>query len=829
LQRFGLLLVGVIFLFSGAFALIYEVTWARMLAREFGSDAVAIAIVVAVFMLGLGLGARLAGVWGDRLQNPLKVYGYLEAGLSVYVLASVWLISLFTPLLGLLGHGAIENVWILNSARTALGMLVLLPPTLLMGASLPLLVRFVADVARHVPSAVIGLYTINIVGAVFGVLAAGFWLLPTMGMSQVLVIVALANLVMAGLVLAMSRHYEQSHLARQSVSETSSAEPGKPDWILPLAVLIAGLASMACQLAWTRVIVLIVGGSAYAFSTVLAVFLAGMGLGAWLVTLGLRFGGDRAHGLFLFAAVASVVTIFVSTLVLPTLPGLFLDWFDPGQAGSRFGLMGLQLGVTAVLFLLPAVFMGMLFPLILRIGLGDLSRPAHDTGRLYLANTAGCVIGALLAGLVLIPTVGLLPTLLIAIGLICYSLLLVYSTIRGTRPQLLLALVLMLAYGAGWYLVPPWNAQLMAAGLSEYARTFQQIEIQDLSENLARRSELLYYRDGRTATITVLQDRVTATRDLYIATNGKIDGSSHSDMPTQKLSAHLPLLLHDSPREVAVIGLGTGVTSGSSTVHAGVERVVTVEIEPAMVEGARYFTAFNHGIHEHPRSDIRITDGRLHLFLARDHYDVIISEPSNPWIAGTASLFTREFYQLGARALRDGGIFTQWIQVYNMEPDNIRSVIRTFQSVFPHTYGAVTLIGSDLVLIGSQTPIDINPRQIAARMRQPAVRADLADPAVGINTVWELLARIWLAPGDLAALAGEVRLHKDDWPFLMYEAPLSRYLEVSDSNMFMISNAGGGLVEHLIGQGLTGDEAAALLGAYLNYVPERFRQLPAEP
>jgi spermidine synthase len=310
LHRIGILLVGVIFLFSGAFALVYEVTWARMLTPQFGSDAVAIAIVVSVFMLGLGVGAWLAGLWGDSFRNPLRTYGLLEMLLGVYVLVSPWMIGWFAPALTLLGHGAIENPWILNSARTLLGLIVLLPPTLIMGASLPLLARFAADVARHVPTAVIGLYAINIVGAVIGVLAAGYWLLPAMGMKSVLWLIGTANLAMGLVVVLISRSFVDVYKSRRSQSVGDMSDPAESIGLgLPLAVALVGLASMACQLAWTRVIVLIVGGSVYAFSSVLAVFLAGLGLGAWLAALAVRLSGRHTLLLFSIAGAVSVVSI----------------------------------------------------------------------------------------------------------------------------------------------------------------------------------------------------------------------------------------------------------------------------------------------------------------------------------------------------------------------------------------------------------------------------------------------------------------------------------------------------------------------------------------
>ncbi len=828
MRRFILPLVALVFLFSGAFALVYEITWARMLSREFGSDAVAIAIVVSVFMLGLGIGARLAGIWGDRLHNPLRVYGGLEVLLGLYVLASPWLIGSFMPLLALLGEHGIQKAWLLNSARIALGMIVLLPPTLIMGASLPLLARFAVDVAKQIPAAVISLYSINIAGAVLGVLAAGFWLLPSMGMTRVLTIVGLANVALGLTVIALSRSVADSYRTR--ISKPVSFAASEDRWTslkLISAVALLGVASMACQLAWTRVIVLIVGGSAFAFSSVLAVFLAGLGLGAALAALALRWFSDRAIGLFAIAGVLAAATIFGSTFVLPSLPGYFLELFDAEISGTRIGLLNLQTVIAAALFLAPATFMGMMFPLALRIGLGSFDRPAADTGTLYLANSLGCVAGALLTGFVLIPQLGIISTLLLAVGLICYGIIVVLSLRSRQLVQSAAAVGLMAGYGLGWYAVPPWNAQLMAGGLSEYAESYQQA-LDDIAQQLADNSELLFYRDGLTATVTVSRDRHSVNRDLFISTNGKIDGSSHRDMPTQRLSAHLPLLLHSLPQRVAVVGMGTGVTAGSATLHDSVERVTIVEIEAEMVEGARWFTDYNHGVHDHPKVDIRVTDGRLHLFLARQRYDVIISVPSNPWIAGVASLFTEEYYRLAAQALNDGGVFAQWLQLYQMEPENVRAVVASFSDVFPETFIAKTVIGADMLLIGSMQPIEIDLQKIEARIT-PLIARDLADRSVGIESTADLLARVWVTPDGVRVLAEQARRHRDDWPYLMYEAPLSRYLNTRRTNTEMLSRVSGGLLRDFQANPELRQRAGELEAAYGRFVPaEFFRNLSSE-
>jgi len=823
MERLVLPVVALIFLVSGAFALVYEITWARMLSREFGSDAVAIAIVVAVFMLGLGLGARIAGQIGDGLRRPLATYGRIEILLSLYVMASPWLIGSFSSVLMLTGDAALHSPWALNTFRTLLGMIALLPPTLLMGATLPILARFVADVARRVPAGILTLYALNVIGAVVGCLAAGFLLLPVLGMTQLLVLVASANLMLGLSALLLSRWYGEDDGRPPRYEPVTAADPVPAGTNLVLAVGLTGAASMLCQIAWTRSVILVVGGSAYAFAAVLAVFLAGLGIGALLVSLLTRFVDRRARDMFMICAMLSAAAIIGSTFVLPGMPGLFLEHFSPEQAGSRAGLMIFQLLIAGVLVFVPAMFMGMLFPLGLRIALGDGDRPAMDTGRLYLSNTAGCVIGALLAGLVLIPTAGVLATLLIAVGLIACCVLLVQAEVRGQLAQAALGLVLALGYGAGWYVTPAWDAQLMASGISEYVRNYRSVDAAELPSEVARRTELLYYKDGLTATVTVTRDRLSPNRDLYISTNGKIDGSSHFDMPTQKLSAHLPLLLHEAPRDVAVLGLGTGVTAGSATLHDMVERVDVMEIEPAMVEGARLFSEYNHDVLDSDKTRTLVTDGRLHLLRSVGRYDVITSEPSNPWIAGVASLFTEEFYTIGKRALREGGVFAQWLQIYNMDAEDIQSVIATFQSVFPHTYVAMTLVDTDLLLLGSSGPLQLDPDRIAARMQQRAVASDLADPRLGIETVEQLFARIWIAPREVELFTDSASLHRDDHPFLMYRAPLHRYQLTRRPNTAMIAGAARGVIPELSARGVDGEHLEALAQAYDAYVPGSLR------
>ncbi len=816
-------LIGAFIVVSGALALSYEVIWARKLVPLFGSDAVSVAVVVALFMFGLGLGAHLAGRLGDRLARPLGIYALLEIGLGAWVVLTPWLI-------GWLSAGLVAVAGVLGSdgssltiLRVVAGGLLLLPPTLVMGASLPLLARFAVHVAGRPPGQVISWYTLNLVGAVSGVFLAGFVLLPTFAMSPLLWLAGLVNMLLGLCLWFLARYWERNPAldggALTDVARAATERNGLTalPWMAMSALI--GLASMICQIAWTRTIVLVVGGSAYAFSAVLGVFLAGLGLGAWLASSALKRWPTRAVELYVLLGFAALLALFLSLYLLPLVPGWFLQAFEPDSLGQTLGVFLLQAGTAASLFLMPALLMGALFPLLLRQVLEESPDTALVTSRVYLANTFGCVIGALLAGLWLIPTLGIPPTLVLAIGLLCYALLLALPRLPRVRQRLSAGLGMLLVFSFGWWSTPPWNSQLMSAGISEYAQRFAGVSQDQLADHLADQFDLLFYRDGPTATISVSRERWSLPRHLFISTNGKVDGSSWGDMPTQQLSAHLPLLLHPEPEQVAIVGMGTGVTAGAATLHDSVNAVTLLEIEPAMVEGARLFAEVNHGIHDNPDVSIRVIDGRFYLSLVESQYDVIVSVPSNPWIAGVASLFTEEFYRLGARALTDGGVFAQWIQLYDISADNLQAVMHTFNQVFPYSYGAVTIVGADLLLVGSMQPIKIDPATIEQRMlAQPELQQDLAASPLAVADVWDLLARIWLAPEGIRALAGGARTHRDDWPFLMYEAPLSRYSGGRDRNMELLSAASGGLDGWFLSP-LTESERSALAAARRSYVP----------
>ncbi|HVS12708.1 MAG TPA: fused MFS/spermidine synthase [Thermoanaerobaculia bacterium] len=770
-----------LFFLSGALALVYQVAWVRALTLELGSTTLAVSTVVATFMGGLALGSAAAGRWGDRAVRPLFWYALLEAGLSVYALATPALLATLMPFAGDLASGVAERIVLLSLLRLGIASAVLLAPTALMGATLPLLARHWAGRRGDGALGMGLLYSVNTLGAFLGTLAAGFVLLPTLGLRSTIAWSGWANLLIAlcaGALAALSPPLD-SHAALAAPG-VQPPRPGRTA-TLPWAVALTAFAALACQVAWTRLVTLVAGGSVYSFTVVLGTFLAGLGIGAWMAALVARSGRVEARGLFCGLALLSAALVGVSYLVALRLPGLFavlfgrLDVADHPQRAPA-----LQFLLAAAVLLPPALAMGGLLPAAARLRVVSPRRTAHEVSVLYVANTVGAIVGSLAGGFVLVPTIGIRGTLALAVTAQAIGALVVAVEGRlvGGRSQVP-AWAAALSLVAGLALIPPWPSHLMAAGVFDKAELRQAERAGELRTRVARGTQLLYYRDGLTATVTVTRDRASRNADLYISTNGKIDGSSHLDMPTQRISAHLPILLHPDPRTVCVIGLGTGCTAGSAALHPAA--VTVVEIEPAMAEGARFFAADNHGVVDDPDVDLRLTDGRLFLRLRPDQFDVLISEPSNPWLAGASDLFTREFFELARDALRERGIYGQWLQIYGLSPDTFRLLVRTFAEVFPHSYLASTLVRTDVLLIGAKAPLAVEPEGIARRMAGP-VAEDLADPRVGVHDVWELLARIRLGPNEIAALAGAGPLNTDDLPRVAYRAPLERYQSTRDAN-----------------------------------------------
>ncbi len=779
------LLTGVVacFFLSGATGLVYEVLWIRMLGLVFGHTVFAVTTVLTAFMAGLGLGSWIFGRLADRQTRPLRLYGVLEIGVGLFCLLVPVLLPWVEAAYRALARGLGLSFFTFSLAQFALILVLFLPPTTLMGATLPILSRVFATEARTLGRRVGFLYALNTLGAMVGTGLAGYLLLPALGMRATLFLAAAVNITVGALIVLADRHVAAAAPAEAPVAptaDTAEVEPPSAAATLTAAALaVAGAASMVYEVAWTRALSLAIGSSTYAFTAMLLAFLLGLALGSALFSrlFGARRLGPAAFGLLQLGAGLAALGILP---LFELLPDLVVRALAVSLAPGFVLLVEVALAVAAML--VPTLLIGAGFPCAVQVVARGPARVGGDVGRLYALNTLGAIVGTVVAGFALVPIIGAQGAVKVAIGLnLALGLVLVVAG-RRTVPQWqwLGALALALVIVAGLVRVRAWNPVMMAAGASVYARQYQRFAGQGGLAQATADSQLLFYRDGLTATVSVHREGPTTS----LRVNGKTDASNGVDMHMQLMLGHLPLLLHPDARGVLVIGLGSGVTVGAVAAHP-VERVDVVEIEPAVVEAAAFFERENRAVLRDRRVHLAIGDARNVLVAADRRWDVIVSEPSNPWIGGVATLFSEEFYALARSRLTPGGVMVQWVDGYAIRPEDFKMIVRTFRTAFPattvwHAHGV-----ADFVLVGSAEPRPLDLARVqAAWEASPALREDFG--RLGFRAPSAFLADFLLAEPDTARLTLGAELNTDDLLPLEFSAPRSLYRDTAATNYRMV-------------------------------------------
>jgi spermidine synthase len=773
------------FLISGAVGLVYEVLWIRMLGLVFGYTVFAMTTVLASFMGGLGLGSYVFGRIADRSTRLLTFYGSLEIGIGLYCFLLPTLLDraagLYLWVSRIYGLSYIS----FSAIQFCLVALLLVPPTCLMGATLPVLVRFFVREETTLGRQVGLLYSVNTLGAVFGALLAGYWLVPTLGIHTTLRLAVVMNIGIGSLVIVFDRHLRRLAVPAAAGSPRpvvvpveatpiSDAAWNRTAWIVASGFCASGAASMIYEVTWTRTLSLIIGSSTYAFTAMLVAFLCGIAGGSWAFS---RIAGKRKIQAKAFGLLQ--VGIGVGGLVLipvfGRMPVWFLELFQFSQAPWFVQLI--QFGVSFAVMLLPTLLIGATFPCVVRVLSRGVGRVGNDTGWIYAVNTAGAILGTTLAGFLGVPFLGVQWAMRIGVLVnLCVGavvLLTAGERERGRLRGLLTGAAVAAAVAA--VMLPPWDPALMSSGVAIYGpRYLSYLRAGEFGQS-DWQPEVLYYRDGVSATVSVHRDGPR----LSLRVNGKTDAGNTGDMHTQLFSGHIPMLLHPNPKRVLVIGLGSGVTAGAVARYP-VEQIDVIEIEPAVVEASRFFATENRNVLADPRVRLIVADGRNFLMNVSAPYDVIISEPSNPWIRGLATLFTREFFALAKSRLAPDGLMLQWLQSYSLAPDDLRMVAATFRTAFPHSAFWNTQIG-DNFLLGSPGPLAIPLDRIQLRFDElPGVREDFA--RVGFHTPVGLLADYLLDPRDLARFSDNSPLNTDDTLWLEFSAPRSLY-EVGNAEL----------------------------------------------
>lgn len=732
------------FFLTGATSLILEVVWTRLLLLSLGTTPVAMGLVLAAFMGGMAIGAWLAGRELVRRLPPLAVYAWIEAWIGLYALA--------TP--ALLGLVALAP----PQVQLLVGLAALLPATIAMGTSLPVLVNALGPRDDTRAAWVGWLYAANTIGGMAGPLLAVFVLFPLAGLSRTLLVAALVNLLVAcGIGLVWWRAaaaVERRQVApRPNLTAQGPVTPRRLCWLLGLS----GATAMIYQMAWSRTLSMVYGSSIYGVSITLSTFLAGIALGSAAAAVWIR-RRPVSLTVAVWLLAGSAWAAFLSLAVGGRLPYLFLDLFRLTDGGAW--LYPAQFLLAALLMLPTTLCLGALLPV--AVSLAPHDRPGAVES-LYGSNLVGSAGGALAASGLLWASVGLSTA--VQVGVLAALAFTIATLLRapGRHPVTVgataMAIMLVLVLDGGTRRIP------LSFGLYHGARDFAGNDDQGMRELLASH-ELLFYRDGPTASVAVQK----VDRYLLMKINGKTDASTGAgDIETQTLLGHLPLMAAGEMERVAVIGFGSGMTAGAVLTHP-VQQVDAFEIEPAVIEASSFFEPLNGQPLDDPRLRLVIGDARGELRRETEPYDVIISEPSNPWITGVANLFTRDFFELSRTRLAPGGVFAQWFHLYGMSETAAREVMATFRSVFPHV---VAFKDRDLILLGSERPIGFSLETMTERFARPGVRDSLAEAYVRYPA--DLLVKLRLDEAGAAAFAGDAAFNTDDNMRLELAAPRTLY------------------------------------------------------
>ncbi len=786
---------------SGFCALAYQVAWVRYLAMFLGATAPAYTIVLATFMGGLAGGAWLFGRRADRTDRPLRMYARLELLVALICFAFPWLIDAVGSLYLMMAAPLVDQPLPRNVLRLGIAVLVLTVPTLLMGGTLPAATRFYVRAIDKVGEGVGRLYFVNALGAVGGALLAGFLLIPSIGLHGTVWLAALLNAAIGYWALRTSKRIDGASAcpapgwesALEDLEKPGPRESRFPAWVAILALSAAaasGAASMIYEVSWIRLLVLVLGGSTYAFTVMVAAFILGIAIGAALVSWWkpLSRGGLRAFGWL------EVLVAFVVLAMVPIYNRLSYYYLEIAAGIPREdGNYGIYLLVGFLLclgvMLVPTVLLGAIFPLAARLSTRSIDTLGGGVGRAYAFDTGGTILGALVAGHLLFPWLGLYGAFAVAAGLnlvagvACLASASWMGTPRESEQRedkkvsswgrlahsLLLAGMLGL-FGLITALGPRLDNEVLSRGMfRSKASGFD--DYGQFKSWLTGGMDLLFYQDGPEGSVSVLE--VAGQRVLNV--NGKPEASSEGDMPTQLCVAHLPMMLHPEPKRALLIGLGGGATAGALLTHTEVKTTV-VELSPQVVAANRHFAEFNRGVMENPSLDLVVEDAKAYLGLTREWFDIIVSQPSNPWVSGNANLFTVEFFRLMKSRLSPGGLMVQWFHDYEMTDDAVGTILHTFAAAFPHVRLFHCGDGRDYVLIGASEPIDPDPAVIEERLASNEEAAADMKHHLGVRSSLGILTRNILDDAGVREAAKEGRLHRDHRPILDFQAPRGVFL-----------------------------------------------------
>jgi predicted membrane-bound spermidine synthase/tetratricopeptide (TPR) repeat protein len=808
---------GLVFLalfLSGLAGLMHEVVWAKLLANLTGSTAKSHAVVLSVFMGGLAIGAVIFGRRSDKRERPLMVYVWLEVLIGLYCLVLPILTKGAGSVYESLAAATFEQQNLKLVLRLVLALAVVALPAIMMGGTLPVLARYLVEEVAQTRKAVASLYALNNIGAVLGSGVAGFYLLPELGIWSALAVASTMNFVAAAMVWLADRRARYVPRA----PEPEIAPLGSPSYtagqfrIALWALALSGFAAMGHEVVFLRIIALGFGSSNYSFTVMLMCFITGIGIGSGIISL---IEVKRPMWWLAASQAAVVVSLVAITPLMERLPYAissmrtqFLTWPTDPQAfaaaiepsgGNYFGFLQGQASYCFLMLLLPTVCIGFGFPLVSQIQARSASSIGSVVGNTYAWNTVGNVLGVVITSLVLMPLQGALGGIEgafhvnLALNGVAILLLVVAAgeahlvARTGLLAAAAGAVVLYASSGLAWSRVllqseghlrlrkpppPDADALMLARHPATSYEAWKKKHLRDDDPRADGWDEFFLRQDADTNVVGVRRERLAA---IFI--NSKGDASTGPlDMITFLLSGHIPMFFLREPKNVMVVGHGSGVTTGAISLFPTVERIDVVEISKAVFEADKLFENYNHKVLSNPKTHQYLDDARTFLRTVPRKYDLIVSQPSNPWIAGIGSLFTVDFFEDCRDRLTEGGIMMVWFHHYEQSDETIQLITRTINSVFPHVECFLT-VESDVIGLASMQPLELDFAAMERLLELHEVRSDLA--RVGVYNLASMLAYHGVDSKHFAALVGEGPLNTDDHQQLEYKGARNMFLGIN--------------------------------------------------
>ncbi len=778
------------FFLSGAAALIYQVVWVRSLTLIFGGSHLAVTVVLSIFMAGLAIGGYTIGRYVDTVKKPLRLYGLLELGIALFALIFAGLVKLYPSIYIFLAQGKDDYPLYLSLIRILFSLISLIVPTTLMGGTLPVLSRFVSHQPKDLRSALSFLYGFNTLGAVAGATGAGFLFLRLYSVGTTLSIAIVMNVFIGIASILLQKRAPEVFVVDTSgpgkespVSSTpSSSYAEHREDLLPLRLVLwgigaSGFCALGYEVLWSRILTIAIGASVYGFTTMLVAFLSGIALGSeayGLLPKIFKFGDrgiERSISWFGIVQVIIGITALIVTIFIRDIPAnmIRLQNYFRGVGIDFFSMRVWSNFVLAFFYMLiPAFFMGLAFPLAGKVHAEYKKAVGGAVGEVLAFNTVGAILGSAVSGFLMIYLFGIERSLQILIAINIGFGLLIVASVKKNRllnfavSGLAFASLLFLALNHSALRI--WDTKYFAIFRNNQPEAFRTPEmIRDAVEN----TDVLYYAEGIEAIVSSIKVK---GGDQAFLTNGRIEASSQlQGQQCQFVLGHLPMLLNKNPKDVLVVGTGSGMTLGATSVHPNVEHIILVEIEPKVIGVARTFEKYNHHVLDNPKLRIVFNDGRNFLMTTKNRFDVITADPIHPWFRGAGYLYTTEYFRLASGHLKQGGVICQWLPIYELTPADLKSVVKTFSENFRYTM--LWLTHYDAELVGSNSPIIIDEAELDGRIAVPGVSDDLKRVMMGSAN--DILSYFVMGNKGMKEFGQDGILNTDDNLYLEFSAPFS--------------------------------------------------------